>query len=93
MPYVVSAYNSIALLSTLASENKTFSTLPLYQIWHLLVYISLVWTQDNGYLMIFKNSKISNESLSLGGIIKIKCESNMDLTLRKLLLGRHTDIL
>lgn len=71
MPYVFSAYNSIALLSTLASENKTFSTLPLYQIWYLLVYISLVWTQDNGYLMIFKNSKISNESLSLGALIRL----------------------
>lgn len=69
MPYVISAYNSIA--STLASENKTFSTIPLYQIWHLLVYISFVWTQDNGYLMIFKNSKISNEPHTLGALLRL----------------------
>lgn len=79
MPSVVSAYNSIALLSTLASENKTFSTLPLYQIWHLLVYISLVWTQDNGYLMIFKNSKISNESLSLGALLRLNVNQTWTL--------------
>lgn len=71
MPYVVSAYNSIAFLSTLASENKTFSTIPLYQIWHLLVYISLIWTQDNGYLMIFKNSKISNEPHTLEALLRL----------------------